>query len=528
MRFWYPASITDITEINESFDSCLLTVCYAGRNRNKSNLPKEVIERAIPTMAYCPIVANYDIESDTIGGHDVDIVKTDDGSMKMVNLTDAVGVIPGEPQWYWDERTEEDGSVHEYLCTPAILWKRTPVYQKLKSDGVSGQSMEISIKNGKMVDGEFVVEDFQFTAFCLLGDDVEPCFESAAVTMFSSGLVHGRLHEMMDDFKKEFQSVMAASADDINTPNGEQEQTMKGGDVTLNIEELMNKYQLTSDDITFSLEGMTEEEIEAKFAELHAAKFDGEGDQDGAPEADEHSGGSNDNENADPEETEPEEDDNEDAPGGTKQFSLTADQLRNEIMNALYQNKMRDEWGEFPRYCYVDHDDAVSEVYAYDNSDWNLYGLKYSMNGDYVVIDFESAKRKKLAFVDFDMGDMEFSYKHIMDGAQEKFDAMTKSLDELKQYKLSVENDKRESELKNIFSQFADLEDDERFAALKTNCTELSVQDIEDKCYAIRGRKMQMQFSRNEDKPTKLPVERGNGMDGEPYGGVFLEYGIGK
>ena len=111
-------------------------------------------------MSYCPIVANYDVEQDIIGGHDIDFVDTDDG-MKMINLTDAVGVVPENPQWYWETVTEDDGTEHDYLVTPAILWKRTPVYEKLKRDGISGQSMEIRVREGKLVDGDFEIISFE-------------------------------------------------------------------------------------------------------------------------------------------------------------------------------------------------------------------------------------------------------------------------------------------------------------------------------------------------------------------------------
>lgn len=40
-----------------------------------------------------PVVANYIREDDAIGGHDAAIVRKD-GSPKMVNVTQPVGVVP--------------------------------------------------------------------------------------------------------------------------------------------------------------------------------------------------------------------------------------------------------------------------------------------------------------------------------------------------------------------------------------------------------------------------------------------------
>lgn len=546
-RFWYPASISKITSVNDSFDSCMLRVCYAGQNRNKTIISKDAIERAIPTMAYCPLVANYDVSSNQIGGHDVDFVQNDEGELKMVNLTDAIGVVPENPQWYWESVTEQDGTVRDYLSTPAILWKRTPVYEKLERDGVSGQSMEINILEGKMVDGLFQIDAFEFTAFCLLGEGVEPCFESAQVGLFSMDTLSSRLGEMMQEFRKTFSTVMTASADDINTPNGES--ILKGGKSSLNIQELMQKYELVAEDIDFETDGMSADELEKRFAALKAAKFaeeetEGEGQEEQAEEqgetqdetqgdSQEGSQESGDNEGGEeetPSESEPEQEDDsdEEALAKKKSYSLTGEQMWNEIMDALHTVMYTDEWGQWPRYCYTDYDPAAMEIYAYDNEDWNLYGFKYTMNGDKVVIDFESKTRKKLAYVDFEGGDAQFSYKHILDSANARFAAVAGEVAGLREYKRSVESAEKEAKVKEIFAKFTDLAEDERFKQLRENHADMEIQDIEDKCYAIRGRNTTVKFSMN-NTPVRIPVERGAGFDSdEPYGGIFVEYGVGN
>jgi len=514
MRFWYPASITQITSINDSFDSCLLSICYAGKNRNKTSISKEAIEKAIPTMAYCPIVANYDVESDTIGGHDVDFVQNADGDMKMVNLTDAVGVIPDNPQWCWMSKVDDDGVEREYLSAPAILWKRTPVYDKLKRDGISGQSMEINVKDGAVKDGIFEINAFEFTAFCLLGDGIEPCFEGAQVAMFSADTLKARLSEMMADFKENYTKVMAASADDNITPSGEN--FSKGGEGSLNIEELLKEYELTEEDIDFDYSEMSEEEFVQRLEALKASKAE---TQEFADDSDDDEG------------DEPEEDDNDDAPGGTKQqgFQLTGEQMHEGILDALRTVSYKDEWGEWPRYCYVDYDMAVNEVYAYDNEDWNLYGFKYAMDGDNVVIDFDSKTRKKIAFVDFEGGSAQFAYEHIMDTMNARFGKLAEEINSLRAYKNGVEDAKRKAAEDEVFAKFEDLTDNEAFKTLRENCGEMSLQDIEDKCYAIRGRNVQVQFSKSGDNPVRLPVDRDERVaDDEPYGGVFARYGFAK
>lgn len=299
----------------------------------------------------------------------------------------------------------------------------------------------------------------------------------------------------------------------------------------MNMEELLQKYGLSMDDVNFEIGNLSEEELEQRFAEIkeamQAAKFDGDQEPDGSDDDDKD--GNDDGDDEPESDPEPEQDDNDDLPGGKKQgYQLTGEQMHNGILDALYVITYADEWGTWPRYCYTDYDPVACEVYAYDNEDWNLYGFKYSMNGDNVVIDFESKTRKKIAFVDFDNGDMQFSYKHLLDSANARFDAVAGEVTALREYKHGVESEARKAQENEVFDRFTDLAEDERFINLKDNCADLTIDEIEDKCFAIRGRNAQVKFSQNT-APIRLPVEGDHKAvdNDEPYNGLFVEYGFG-
>ena len=181
----YSSSLSSLCEINSSFDTGVLRIAYTGKNRNGSSISKDVFERCIETMYNCPIVCNYDRETDSIGGHDMELVYNKDGDMKIVNCTIPVGVIPESSKYFWEVVEEDSGETHEYLCAEVLIWKRQEAYQKIKNDGTVAHSMEITIRDGEMNDDVYEIYDFEFTAFCLLGDDHEPCFESSAIGLFS-------------------------------------------------------------------------------------------------------------------------------------------------------------------------------------------------------------------------------------------------------------------------------------------------------------------------------------------------------
>ena len=97
-------------------------------------------------MFNCPVVCNYDIDTDTIGGHDVKYTTDDKGAIIMLNLTDGVGVVPESAKW--DFISKKDGEVeHEYLRVDILLYKRSAVYQKIERDGICAESAENCIRN---------------------------------------------------------------------------------------------------------------------------------------------------------------------------------------------------------------------------------------------------------------------------------------------------------------------------------------------------------------------------------------------
>ena len=513
IRLQFTSSIEDICDINESFASARLKAFYLGGNRNGSFINKSSTEDAIPSMFNCPIVCNYDVESDTIGGHDIDIVATDSGDVKLINLTSAVGVIPMGAKYSFEKIEEEDGSVHEYFIVDAILWKRSPAYDKIKRDGIVSQSMEITVTEGHMQGDLYVIEKFIFTAFCLLGEGVEPCFESASLQLFDRGNCRQQFALMMKELKQNIKSVNPSIQDDNNTQNFATE----GGEKELDEKKkLAAEYGLNIETLGFSVDDMSIDDLRAKFEEMKAAS------------------------------------DNSNGEDGKQDFSLEGT-FRDELLNALYEEKVETPWGMDSHYWFWDYDRDLSEVYATDTCDWNLYGFGFSMDGDRVVIDFASKKRMKLAVEPFDEGGADSPYQEMFNVVleksvaaktselQSKFDTekaelegkyqaasgtieqMNTEINELRQYKQQKLDDERNDAEGAVFAMFPDLNGVEAFEKLKENCSEMSIEDIEDKCYALRGRNASQQtFSMPKSKTPRLPIEK-NVAD-EPYGGLFVEF----
>lgn len=500
LNLTYASSLTDICEINSSFDTAVLRIAYPGDNRNGSRIEKETFERCLPTIYNCPVVCNYDRESDSLGGHDMAVVRDADSQLKIINLTTPIGVVPERAKTFWQTITEDDGTEHEYLCAEVIIWKRQEAYSKVKRDGISAQSMEITVKSGKDVDGVYVIDDFEFTAFAIIG--VEPCYESASLEFAKSDFKQ-QFSQMMQELKETYTLVNTSNeADDINTNN----LSMEGGEKVLNDKmELVAKYGIDVDKLDFSIEDFSLEELEEKFKAMTAAK---------EPEA------GND---------------------GSTKFELDSN-LNEEMRRVVSElEAISADWGEYPRYWMQDFDNEKHEVYCWDRTDWLMCGFSYEANGDSLVIDKESKKRVKFAIVDFDEGEQtspfadvfEMMTKKIQDNADleakyqkasDEITSMTSELEVLRKFKADADETADKKAHDEVLERFADLEANEAFVALKADCMKYDVKTLEEKCFAIRGRCGSTAKFSNEPKAPKLKVDKTEPTD-EPYGGLFTKYG---
>lgn len=505
LNLTYASSLTKLCEVNSSFDSGVLRIAYTGANRNRSFISKKTFEKCIKTIFNCPIVCNYDRESDTLGGHDMEVVRNSDGSLSLINTTTPVGCIPESSHIFWENVEEEDGTVHEYLCAEVLLWKRQEAYKKIKQDGIVAHSMEITVKDGESIDGIYHIKDFEFTAFALIG--VEPCFESSSLEVFSKKNFKEQLSEMMLELKESFTLVKTSGYEGDNTFNNH---STEGGKQILEKNELITKYGIDVSALDFSIDDYTVEELEEKFKAMQANPNSPEGEPISKPNTED-------------------------------KFALISN-IVEEIRRSLETVKLQKEWGECDRFWFVDCDIEANEVYCWDTNDWLLYGFSYAMDGDSVIIDFDSKKRKKYVIADFDEGEQaspfaQFSAlleQKIHDNAEweEKYqtasntiNSMENELSELREFKSKTENAIVQGKRDEIFAQFADLNGIEAFENLKGSCDNYDLETIEEKCFAIRGRLSQNAKFTLEPKTPKIKVEKTNTED-LPYGGIFEKYGF--
>ena len=271
-------------DINPLMSKCEIKVFYLGENRNHSYITKDVATEMAKTLRGAPIVGYYKDSKEDFADHGEKVTFDDEG-IHFECMTRPYGfVAPDAKVWFqkFDDYDDFGNSVtREYLMTTGYLW--TGQYEECKSvvegDG-KPHSMELdeetldgrwseNIKTGMDF---FIINDAIISKLCVLGDDVEPCFEGSSVTApkvsASFNLDDGfkrTLFTMMQDLKAALEGGNKMSLDEntVVTPEA---------DVTPNTEDTFTEGTDNVDNIVQNDATENQEKIETPVTEDFSKK----------------------------------------------------------------------------------------------------------------------------------------------------------------------------------------------------------------------------------------------------------------
>lgn len=208
-----PQEFINVTPINPLISKCQIKVCYVGDtpNRNGSVITKETATEMANSLPGSPIVGRYLKEKEDFEEHSREMV-IEDGELTFKDLTQPYGFVDLNAKC-WFQKFMDDGVEHEYLMTEGYIWTgRYPEAQRIIDKG-NNQSMELDDKSlqGSWSKDEngfyefFIINEAVISALCILGEDVEPCFEGAAVTKVQFSLENSfkeQLFSMINEMKE--------------------------------------------------------------------------------------------------------------------------------------------------------------------------------------------------------------------------------------------------------------------------------------------------------------------------------------
>jgi hypothetical protein len=215
-----PIQFIQVEQINPLITKTVVKIMYTGKNRNGSYISKETAEKMATSLPNVPIVGEWSEENKDFLSHGEE--QLHEGKLR--TTTRPIGVVPSDTKIWWEKYLDNDSIEREYMCCEAYIWTgRYPETKKIFKDGVNNQSMELDsdtlrgswaqIENkGKEY---FIIEEAIFTALCVLGEDVEPCFEGASINPPFYQLIDTNTNHVVDEMallKQELAEALSAYA----------------------------------------------------------------------------------------------------------------------------------------------------------------------------------------------------------------------------------------------------------------------------------------------------------------------------
>lgn len=204
-----PCELINVTPLNPLISRCQIKVCYLGKNRNGSEISKEVAMEMANTLPGSPIVGFYNKSTEDFEEHNrkFEIVG---GELRIEDPTRPYGFVDLNAQ-VWFQDYMDDGVVHTYLVTEGWLWTgQYPEAKRVLEKG-NNQSMELdedSLDGSWTIDNNsgmefFIINEAIISKLCILGEDFEPCFEGAKISKFSLDRdFNQRIYSLMKEVRK--------------------------------------------------------------------------------------------------------------------------------------------------------------------------------------------------------------------------------------------------------------------------------------------------------------------------------------
>ena len=183
----------DVQPYNPLISQCTIKVLYLGKNRNGSFIDKNTAIQMANSLPGTPIVGAWRKDIEDFGDHG-HVITIEDGEVKFACKTVPYGFVAPDARVWFQKFTDTDDfgneTEREYMMTTGYLW--TGQFEEAKKVVEEGQAQSMELDE-EHLDGHwandaksgmnfFIINDAVFSKLCILGDDVEPCFEGAAIT----------------------------------------------------------------------------------------------------------------------------------------------------------------------------------------------------------------------------------------------------------------------------------------------------------------------------------------------------------
>ena len=245
----------------------VLQACHTGKNVNETIINTDVMERSLPSFKNRPILGYIHEVDGEWHFYKHNLHEDEDGEIVYDEIP--VGIVPESCDAKL-EYDEEKGKTY-VVINGYIFEEYSKAAEILRREKECSVSVELSIREFSYNAKEhcLVIEDFYFSGITILGkhpdgEDVMPGMAGSNIKLadFSAknnSLFADRYETQIIEMQEKLDKLISC----FNIDNSK-----KGGISMNHFEELLAKYSKTVEDITFEYEGMSDEDLDAKFEEL--------------------------------------------------------------------------------------------------------------------------------------------------------------------------------------------------------------------------------------------------------------------
>lgn len=476
-------------ETTEGLTAVTLQACHTEKNLNSSSISFETMQnKMLPTFKNRPILGYiHDVNGEPqFYGHNMHI---DEETDELVYDEVAVGIIPETNNARLEYDSKEDR--YNVIVDGYIFDDYTKATQILEREQECSVSVEIAVKTmsydvkSKVLN----IEDGYFSGVTILGMDengntVKPGMAGSNIRLKDFAESN---NSMFSDMTDEEHSKLIETLERLNTTLSElninktqnfSNNEKEGGSKSVTkLEELLSKYNKTVDELDFETEGLSDEELEVKFAEVFDDNNEGEVTEgtdngEGSEGAEDpvvtngENPASEGNENPKTEPTgefsENPVNENPESPKFSKTFELSMEDIR----SALYQLLEPVEQANNDWYWIVQ---TYDNRFIYQGCMGDYYCQKYTKDGNNIAFDGE----RYPVFAEF----VTESEKVELDRMRSNYSSIEA---ELNKYKEAELNAQREA----VFNDeaYVDFVETESFKKIKENINTYSVEELRTAC----------------------------------------------
>ena len=468
----------DKTFDSDKFLKIRCRVCHDEESPNKTYFTKATMEKANKeSLEYIPILAHVYIDENgkpVVGSHDMHIEenKLVEGESKLIYDEAPIGMVPSLAD---NNCTIEEYNGLNYTFVDAYIWRDYANYAEdlVENAEQYKMSMEIDFPDDALsydaTNERYNISSYRYRGITLLNEALGTGMKDALVTTTNFSInddIKSKMIVLMDELQKCLR--------EYDTNNSKE----KGVEKHMNLDELLEKYSLTREELDFEIEGLSEEELDQALNDFACKKKK-------KCELDEHFNSL------------------------LAEYGVTAEEvdfdytdMTIEELDAKFEEvfackkKKKCELDYLECSFRISHDDtrfALQNLLNAMCDESHFYYIesvfdKYFYYADYFSGDaYKQAYKIRKDVVSFD-GDPEPVYREfVTQSERDELEAMRKNYAELVAFKDNYEAAQLQAQKDAIFarSEYSVLAEDEAFKALVADAEKFSVDEVEAKAKAI-------------------------------------------